>query len=491
VLNKLHQTIDDALHLAETGNIVAAEQIAQRILKDRPRDLRALRVMGLAAGLRRQTDKAVALLKRCMSLAPDNGVLHRDMGRILLEAGRFDGALEEYNRAISMMPGDADSLIGKADLLEKAGRFEEVRTLLDPIVEKGDELPAMALILSRIELDAGRHDRALELVRRHTETPGQLPRVVGMLWRTAARCHEQAKDYAEAFAAYEKAKAAMTATFDRASYRLRMESLMSIFTRENLKRVPKGRDRSELPVFVVSMPRAGSTLVEQIIHAHPAAYGAGEIRDLSQLVRTLQETIGSFQQYPECIGDLTQAHVDQLAASYLKEIRTLAPGKKRIVNKDLASFYHLGMIQILFPGARVIHVKRDPMDNGLGIFIANLDASKVPYSTSLSDIGFAIRQHERLMEHWRRELDINMLEVQYEELVADSDTWIRRIIEFCGLPWDDRCLRYYEAKRDVVTLSYDQVRRPIYSSAVARWKRYEQFLAPLSDALREGERETA
>ena len=479
----MKSTVDDALHHLESGNIAAAEQIAQRILKDRPRDVHALRITGLTAAQRRQPDKAIAIIKRCMSLVESNGILHRDLGRILLEAGRFDEALEQYDKAISLMPHDADSIMGKADVLEKAGRFDAARSLLEPIIERRMDTPAMALVFARIELNGGHHERALAVLDRHVEDRGQLPRITAMVWRMMARCHDHAKDYARAFHAYAKARAITAEPFDRESYRAYMEALMAIFSRANLARVPRGRDQSELPVFVVSMPRAGSTLVEQIIHAHPVAHGAGEIRNFSLLVRGLQETIGSFQQYPACIGDLRQTHVDQLAASYLNDLRQMAPGKKRVANKDLAGIYHLGMVQILFPGARVIYVKREAMDAGLGVFISNLDANKVPYAADLRDIGFAIGLHNRLMDHWRQELDINLLEVQYEELVEDPDAWIRRIIEFCGLPWDDRCLRYHEVKRDVVTLSYDQVRKPIYKTAVARWKKYEEFLGPLKESL--------
>jgi hypothetical protein len=142
------------------------------------------------------------------------------------------------------------------------------------------------------------------------------------------------------------------------------------------------------------------------------------------------------------------------------------------------------MIALLFPRARVIHCKRDPMDNCFSIYMAAMNPEAHPWATDLANLGLAYRQYERLMAHWKEVLDLEILDVQYEAIVADPDTWIRRIIDFCGLPWDDRCLRYYEAGRDVMTLSYDQVRRPIYKSAVQRYKKYEAHLGPLTEALK-------
>jgi hypothetical protein len=141
------------------------------------------------------------------------------------------------------------------------------------------------------------------------------------------------------------------------------------------------------------------------------------------------------------------------------------------------------MIALLFPHARVIHCQRDPMDNCFSIYMAAMNPEAHPWATDLANLGLAYRQYERLMAHWKQTLDLEILDVQYEKVVTDPDTWIRRIIDFCGLPWDERCLRYYEAGRDVMNLSYDQVRRPIYKSADQRYRKYEAHLGPLEQAL--------
>lgn len=479
------ETIRDAERHLDAGRLMAAEEIANRYLKRNAREPVALRILALAAAARHDSKRAIDTLKRCIALAPSEPTYYRDLANLYLFGARFDECLEMYDRALKLEPGHIETIIAKADAFEKAGRYAEARALLEPYAEQGTMTSSMAIVLARVAQRMEEYERGVEIVLRHGDLPHPNARHRGQLWEIAGHCYEKLGNYEKAFEAFSNANAVMAQPFDRDAYLARVNNILAVFTRENLQRVPKARDRSELPVFIVAMPRSGSTLVEQIIHAHPEAYGAGEIANLPRLIGPLQETIGSFQPYPECIADLTQAHVDKLAASYLGDLRRMAPGKKRVVDKQLDSIQMLGMISLLFPGGRAIYVEREPLDNCFSIFMANLDASKIRYSTDLANIGFVQRQFKRLWEHWCEQLDYRMLHINYEALVADPDAGIRRIIDFCGLKWHDQCLRYYEVKRDVTTLSYDQVRRPIYQSAVKRWMKYEQFLGPLKEALRD------
>lgn len=487
VFAKHGMSLDDALKYVQEGNAPAAETIANHLLKQNAKNVAAIRILALASSIRRDNAKAVALLKKCISMRPKEHTLYRDLGAVYLTGAKFDEGLDAYNRALKLVPDDPETVVGKADLLEKAGRFDACRESIERYINDGTATTPMFNIMARLEARQGNHDRAIELAMRDVNVPGKPAREVSMLWRIVGENYEKKGDYAKAFDAFQKSNSVFQARFNRQEMQEFADSMIAIFTRENLARIPQARDRSELPIFVSSKPRSGSTLVEQIIHSHPSAYGAGEINNFSNIVSHLQEEIGSVQLYPDCIADLTQQHVDDLAGRYLKEMRRLGPGAKRVANKNLDTYRHMGMIQIILPAARIINVFKDPLDNCFGIFMASLNVNHVPYSSTLEDIAFAHIQFERMMNHWRSVLDVKMLEVPYEQLVEDSDTWIRKIIEFTGLPWNDQCLRYYEAKRDVITLSYDQVRKPIYKSAVARWKKYEEFLGPLKKALAEAE----
>ena len=186
--------------------------------------------------------------------------------------------------------------------------------------------------------------------------------------------------------------------------------------------------------------------------------------------------------------DLDQETVDRLAGQYIAAVTRVGRRARRVVNKSLENYRHLGLIALLCPGARIIHCRRDPMDTCFSCFMGGIKPERLPWVAHLDHLGLAYRQYERLMRHWQSVLDLPVLEVVYEDVVDDLDGQVRRIIDFCGLDFDDRCLRFWESGRAVLTLSYAQVNRPIYRSAVARWRKYEQHLQPLRDALAADER---
>jgi hypothetical protein len=260
-----------------------------------------------------------------------------------------------------------------------------------------------------------------------------------------------------------------------------VDLILATCSARNLRTFARVSTASDLPVFVVGMPRSGTTLVEQIIHAHPQGFGAGEIADIANMGRGLTTQLGSMYTYPESLHDLTQNAAAALATSYLTRLSERAgPNARRVVNKSLDQFEHLGLISCILPKSRILHMRRDPLDTCVSCYLRRLN---MPYAASLEHLGLVYQQHERLMDHWKATLDLPILTVQYEELVADQQRITRQIIDFLALPWDDRCLRYWEADRTVTTLSYDQVNKPIYNSSIGRWRDYERHLSPLKTAL--------
>ena len=397
--------------------------------------------------------------------------------------GQFDESIRTYDRVLKTNPEFALAISGKANVLMRRGQHEQARALLEPYIAAGREDGYMAMVYAQAQLAAGEHQECIALAARHLNDR-QLDLVNRrILLELIAKAYEKLGDYAKAFEAYTKSNEITAIPFDPAKYVAEVDEIISLFSAENMARLPRASNASEAPVFIASMPRSGSTLVEQIIHAHPKAFGAGEITEFQDIVVNLPERIGSFQRYPMCLGDFTQAHADALAEEYLAELKSRNRTASRIANKHLLNYRYLGMVALLFPKARVIHVQREAMDNCFSCFMASLDPRSHPYATNLSNLGLAYRQHLRLMEHWTAALDIPILHVEYETLVAEPEKEIRRLIDFLGLEWDDRCMKFHEVKRDVLTLSYDQVNKPMYSSAVKRYEKYEAHLAPLRAAL--------
>lgn len=204
---------------------------------------------------------------------------------------------------------------------------------------------------------------------------------------------------------------------------------------------------------------------------------------INEMVRDLPALLGPEAEYPECMADITTDQLDALTEQYLTRLPR-APGRpQRMVDKALNNFEHVGLLHLMFPHARIIHAKRHPQDLCLSCYFQDLPTQWHPYAGNLRDLGQMYRLYDQLMTHWRDACGLPMLEVDYETLVQDQETVSRQIIEFIGLEWDDRCLRFHEAKRAVTTASYGQVQQPMYASAVARYERYAQHLGPLRDAL--------
>ena len=243
-------------------------------------------------------------------------------------------------------------------------------------------------------------------------------------------------------------------------------------------------DPSPLPVFVFGMPRSGTTLVEQILASHREVHGAGEIKDFEMAVAELGGAAGGALARPDL--DMTGAQLDRIGANYIRRIRSAAPAASRSVDKMTENFRFAGLIALALPRARMIHVRRDPLDTCLSCF-STLFTEALPYTYDLTELGRYHRAYEGLMHHWRAALPPGMmLEVRYEDVIADREGQSRRIVDHCGLEWDPRCLDFHRSERSVRTASFTQVRRPLYRTSVGRWRNYEAFLGPLIAALGPG-----
>jgi hypothetical protein len=235
------------------------------------------------------------------------------------------------------------------------------------------------------------------------------------------------------------------------------------------------------------MPRSGTTLVEQILASHRKVHGAGEIGDLGTVARMVRMDGG----YPDYMRAIGPERLRELGSRYVERLRAYSPAAERIVNKMPSNFFYVGLIHLALPNARIVHTRRNPMDTCVSCF-TKLFASTLSYSYELGELGRYYRRYDQLMAHWRRVLPADaMLEVPYEGLVEDFEPWARRIVDYCGLEWDDACLAFYETKRPVRTVSASQVRRPIYKSSIGRWLAYKDLLEPLIKELPAGSAETS
>lgn len=466
--------------LAATGDTIRAIDYFQKAVQLHPHWLAAhIRLNSLLLERHGDGFEAEKSIIKSLQVLPNAAQLYYGLAVALTYQGRYDDALASVARGLEISPDDPRGLLSEANIYERQGDLEEsykrIRLLIERGFAQGNEL-ALSLFL-RLCRNYDCCDEAVELANRYLAIHGNSARMSMSLHQALADFYDKLGSYDDAFAHFEKLNVLTNVAFDREKYATEMKKIIDKFTPEMMKKAPRAVNSSERPVFIIGMPRSGTTLVEQILASHPEVYGGGEITELNIMIQSMPPGF-----FPKYIDTIQQETLDELAENYLDKLATLNPDAKRVTDKMPGNFIHLGLIALLFPQSRVIHCMRNPLDTCLSIFFQHFGASH-PYASNLSNIGFFYKEYLRMMEHWKKVVSLSMLEIQYEELVADQEKFSKEIIAFCGLDWDDRIMQFHETERDVATASYGQVRQPIYTSSVARWKKYEKYLGPLKEAL--------
>jgi tetratricopeptide (TPR) repeat protein len=481
-------TLNEARNSLKAGNLSLARRWCQELLAHNASDPDALNTMGSIAMQQGFLDEAETYYERAVKVCPNEAGLQVNLGKVRLQKGRAKEAITAFNKALALKPRMDMPLAAKAEALNYLGDVDNARALLEPIVRVKAESAEMAFVYATLLQQAGEHEAVVKVVPRHLADPS----VVGFqryrLGLLLGKSHESMGDYEQAFEAYQQGNAAGAASsrFNPEQHVQHIDRLIEFFSAQRIRSLPHAANDSELPIFIAGMARSGTTLIEQIIQAHPQAHGGGEVIILDQIVGTMPKQLASSQAYPECLNALTVEAATRFGRAYTDQLQKLAPDAARIVDKNLRNIEYPGLISLLFPRARVIHCRRHALDTCLSCYLSPLSPIKHGYATDLNHLGSYYCQYERLMTHWKAAAETPILEVQYEDLVADQENVSRKIIAFCGLEWDDRCLNYFESKRVVRTLSYDQVRRPIYDKSIGRYTHYERFLGPLRKTLEGG-----
>jgi len=427
--------------------------------------------------------------RQALAIKPNDSQARSGLAMLARQQGKLDEALDIYKKMLLIQPDDADALAGEADILERRGNLEEAWARVRTAISKGVENTALADVYSRICIQHNQCEDALALCNRllaRKSTPGSERQT---LHYALGRLLDRLGAFDEAFKHYKQANELSPFRFDPAGHAAQIDELIATFNPASMAQLPRSRNHSQQPVFIVGMPRSGTSLVEQILSSHPQVFGAGELNEINLLARSVADVTGGDTGYPACIHSISQTSVDKLAQQHLDCLDTFSPDALRITDKLPHNFMHLGLISILFPEAHIIHCVRNPLDTCLSIYFQNFNWMH-QYSNDLAHLGNYYNQYQRLMEHWTTTLDIPLLEVQYEHLVKDQKKTSQSIVKFCGLEWDECCLQFHKSERKIATASYDQVRRPIYTGSIARWKNYEQHIAPLIAALAEAPRQS-
>ena len=431
-------------------------------------------------------DDAEEQIEIARKLTPRSPEILYEMAKIKIYFGKLEEATECF-RTIGDLNSDntivsrMSSIVGEAGIEEIRGNTERAIELISPLVSAELENPALgALYLKlcdKMKRCAEAEIYCNKLLNKDAVTISD--RI--MLEYSIGKHLDRHNSYDKAFLHFERANKLGINNYDPNEETDMFDRIMSNFSPAFFMAAPRASYDTEQPVFIVGMPRSGSSLIEQILASHPEVFGAGELNKIADLVNSQKERRNTGKAYPTF---LDQETLNRLAGEYISYIKIFDRKAARICDKMPHNYIHLGMISLIFPKARVIHCKRNPMDTCLSIYTQNFNESHT-YARDLYYLGRHYRNYERLMQYWTNLLDIKILEIQYEDVVKELEGMSRKLISFCGLEWDDRCLEFHKSKRIVATASYDQVNKPIYSSSVNKWKRYEKFLEPLSRGLNE------
>jgi tetratricopeptide (TPR) repeat protein len=512
-----HNNLGAALY--DKGRLDEAIDAYRKAILIRPGFSEACSNLAAALSALRRLDESVTAYRQAIRLKPDFAQAHANLGAVLREQGRFEEAVAAYRQAIQIQPGAAEAHSNLGVTLGDLGRFEEAVVAYRQAIALKPEFAEAHKNLALAERELGRLpearaalEQAVRLAPRNVKYRRYLGEIMhcgvgephlAELERLAedsasfsvedrielhfalAKAYEDVDRRAEAFSQWRDGNALNRGriVYDEAATLGFLDRIQAAFTSELFRAWPDAGQPSSLPVFILGMPRSGSTLVEQILASHPQVFGAGELTHFGSAVNAIPARLGGSATFPERVAGMSGEHFRDLGARYLAKIKPLAPDAARIADKMPANFIFAGLIHLALPNAPIIHTVRDPVDTCLSCF-RQLFASEQNHTYDLAELGRYYRRYEALMAHWRRVLPAGrILDVRYEDVVADLEGQARRIVAHCGLEWDSRCLDFHLTRRTVRTASAVQVRQPLYDSAIGRWKAHESFLAPLLKEL--------
>ena len=519
--NEAHATLGFALMSASRH--AEAESHFRHALLAHPGNASMHNALGVVLFAQARMTEAADSFRRVIALVPDDAEAHANLGNALRELGLFAEAETSYHRAIALDSQLARAYFDLGGLMYLQERYAEAEQHYRHALELKTDYVEACNNLGRSIRRQGRLDEArsyfetamtidpesveaycnLASLRRFTAAdpePARLEKLAFKLpglsehmriryWFSLGKMREDLGRYDEAFDAYaqgnrlkhaqlapdEAAKTALIANL-RATFDARFFASHSI---------PASVGKS--PIFIVGMPRSGTSLIEQVLSTHPDVYGAGELPDLEELLFALAANAGkSMEAYPEVAARMTADELVQLGNAYIDRVWKLAPHAMRITDKMMSNFVHIGMIRLMLPNAKIIHAMRDPMDSCFSCYATLFSRNNLDFTYDLGEVGRYYVRYIELMKHWQSVLPHgSILELRYEDMVADTENQTRRLLDYLELPWDPRCLNFHRNQRVVKTASAAQVQRAVYKSSVARWKHFGAHLQPLLDIVKD------
>ena len=496
------------------GRLDEAEHLYRRVLRHNPRNVDALRLLALISLKAGRDGEAEGLLEKAVSLAPDFLLAILDLGRLRKDQDRYGEALECFDRAIALDPASPQghylrgstlapasftqeaieayekclqlrpthvgALIGLGHVLKAVGRYQEAVASYEACIRQLPDFGETYWNLANLKTYRF-DDAAVAEMERRVSGPGlTVQSEVNFLFALGKACEDRG-DYERAWDYYRSGNSKQRAevTYDPVQTEVMNERLVRVFSAEFLESHRGTGLADPAPIFIVGLPRSGSTLLEQILASHSQVEGTSELPYLGRVATWLNRNRADGINYPEAVREIQPANFRSLGEDYLAYARMhRRSGAARFIDKNPNNFPNIGFLSLILPEARIIDARRHPLDACLSCY-RQLFAKGQTFTYDLTEIGEYYLQYQRMMDHWAAALPGQVLTVQYEEVISDFEAQVRRLLEFCGLEWEPACLRFYESERPVRTPSSEQVRQPIYDRSVGHWRNYARHLDEL------------
>ena len=509
--------IAKAANLEKEEKFAEAERIYRQILRRNPENASAMRLWARLGMRQKQYADAEVILKQAVAVAPDFSQAWADLVTAQYEQQKLEDAIESANKLIKLDARVPNGYLLLASACAAAGRYEEALGAFDSALSNapshvgalcgrgnvcrtiGDQAGAIAAFRRSIEADPLHAEAYWNLANLKTfrfedsEVEGMLalagderipPEGQVQLNNALGLEFDRRAQYGRAFEFIDRGNRLRRERefYDRVENEEMIDMLIEVFSKQFLDENQGYGDPDPAPIFIVGLPRSGSTLIEQILSSHSMVDGTHELRELGLTIKSSPKLSGRGRRYPKTVPQLSQDEFRRLGREYMERTRRHRGSRPLFTDKNPNNYMHLGLLHLILPNAKIINAKRHPLDSCLGCY-KQLFAQGQPFTYDLTELGEHCLQYQRLMDHWHAVLPGKALDVQYEEVVADLEAQVRRILAHCGLGWEENCLRFHETSRAVKSASSEQVRQPIYSSAVSAWRHYERHLGPLIEAL--------
>ena len=471
--------------LKELGQFDDAVASYMKALQIKPGSAITHNSLGTALKALEDFDGAADSYRRAIELRPDYIEAYTNLGNLLKDFEQFSDAIDNYQLALKIDPNCDDALLGMAHINVVNGKLEQAADIAEKVIAlKPNNLNARILLANVKKVKAGDQNLASLVAADEARKSGGfvIPDDQAISLNFAlGKGFDDSGEPDRAFPHFLEGCKMKRATvkYDAKQSKQRVDDVIRAFDQEIIAKLSGGGSSSNVPIFVLGMPRSGTTLTEQIIASHPDVFGAGELPELPVIAKRKID----HKFFPANILAIDQATLSEWGSDYVAGVHQRDPDALHVTDKRPENFWYVGLIHLMLPNAKIIHVSRNPVDTCLSCF-TKLASRGLEESYDLTELGQYYRGYVKLMNHWRTLLpEGSFLDVQYEDIVADKEAQARRIIDFCDMEWDDACLDFHKLKRSVSTASMTQVRKPIYQSSVERWRAYEKHLGPLLDAL--------